>query len=151
MDTSNTHLPVAAWQRSAKRQATAGRTTVDLEDLKQALRATDPAAVLVSPRILRRLLQAEFDVPYLLVQAPHERCYFFDRQVLFRHVEQDERCGEQGNDLGCFVHVIRDAVLMFVACAVLLVLPHLTFRHSIHASMMGSRGCDRKIPRSQES
>src|SRR5205823_4487191 len=95
MDRSNTHLPVAAWHRSAKPQATAGRTTVDLEELKRAVTATDPATVLVSPRILRRLLQAEFDVPYLLVQAPHERCYFFDRQVLFRHVEQDELDLEQ--------------------------------------------------------
>jgi hypothetical protein len=63
---------------------------VDLADLKQAVFAADPAAVLVSPRILRRVLQAEFRVPYLLAQAPHEQCYFFDRQVLFRYVEQDE-------------------------------------------------------------
>jgi len=63
---------------------------VELEELKQAIYVTDPAAVLVSPRILRRVLQSEFNVPYLIMQAPHERCYFFDRQVLFRHVEQDE-------------------------------------------------------------
>jgi hypothetical protein len=63
---------------------------VDLEELKQAVYTADPAAVLVSPRILRRVLQAEFNVPYLLVQVPHERSYFFDRQILFRHVEQDE-------------------------------------------------------------
>ncbi len=63
---------------------------MELDELKQAVYATDPAAVLVAPRILRRLLQEEFKVPYLLVQAPHESCYFFDRQVLFRHVEQDE-------------------------------------------------------------
>ncbi len=63
---------------------------MELDELKQAVYATDPAAVLVAPRILRRLLQEEFKVPHLLVQAPHESCYFFDRQVLFRHVEQDE-------------------------------------------------------------
>ena len=63
---------------------------MELEELKQAVGRTDPAAVLVSPRVLRRILQEEYKVPYLLVQAPHERCYFFDREVLFRHVEQDE-------------------------------------------------------------
>jgi hypothetical protein len=63
---------------------------VEIDELKQAVTATDPAAILVAPRVLRRVLQAEFKVPYLLVQAPHERCYFLDREVLFRHVEQDE-------------------------------------------------------------
>ena len=63
---------------------------MELEQLKQVLYATDPATVLVAPRILRRLLQAEYKVPHLLVQALHQRCYFFDREVLFRHAEQDE-------------------------------------------------------------
>jgi hypothetical protein len=63
---------------------------MELEQLKQVLYTTDLATILVAPRVLRRLLQAEYHVPYLLVQAPHERCYFFDREVLFRHVEQDE-------------------------------------------------------------
>src|SRR5262249_43995904 len=48
------------------------------------------AALLVSPRILRRLLRAEFGGSYLLSDVPHEGCYVFDRDVLFRHVEQDE-------------------------------------------------------------
>jgi hypothetical protein len=63
---------------------------VDLQELKQALAATDPSVVLVAPRILRRVLQKEFRVPYLLVEAPHEQGYAFDRQVLFRWVEQEE-------------------------------------------------------------
>jgi hypothetical protein len=63
---------------------------VELDELKRAIDVTDPAAVLVAPRILRRVLQAEFNVPYLLVHVPHERCYAFDRQVVFRAVEQDE-------------------------------------------------------------
>lgn len=63
---------------------------MQLPELKQALQAADPAALLVPARILRRLLQAEFRVPYLLVHAPHERCYVFDRQMLFDYVEQEE-------------------------------------------------------------
>src|SRR5205823_1667185 len=61
-----------------------------LPPARRALAVSDPAAVLVSPRVLRRIVQAELQVPYLLTQVPHENCYFFDRQVLFRHVEQDE-------------------------------------------------------------
>jgi hypothetical protein len=63
---------------------------VELEELRRAITVTDPAAILVSSRILRRVLQAEFKVPYLLMEVPHERCYFFERSVLFRHVEQEE-------------------------------------------------------------
>jgi hypothetical protein len=63
---------------------------VHLQELKQALAAADPSVVLVAPRILRRVLQKEFRVPYLLVEAPHEHGYAFDRQVLFRWVEQEE-------------------------------------------------------------
>src|SRR5205823_14967301 len=57
-------------------------------ELRQALAVSDPAAVLVSPRVLRRIVQAELQVPYLLTQVPHENCYFFDRQVLFRRSEE---------------------------------------------------------------
>ena len=63
---------------------------MELDELKRAIVATDPAAVLVAPRILRRVLQAQFNVPYMLVHVPHERCYVFDRQVVFQAVEQDE-------------------------------------------------------------
>jgi hypothetical protein len=63
---------------------------VELDELKQVIDATDPSAVLVPPRILRRILQAQFNVPYMLVHVPHQRCYAFDRQVVFQSVEQDE-------------------------------------------------------------
>src|SRR5262249_40963932 len=67
-----------------------GRFAVDLTQLKQAVVATDRAAVLGSQRLLRRVLRAEYGLPYLLFHVPPDRCYFFDRQVLFRHIEQDE-------------------------------------------------------------
>src|SRR5260370_541473 len=66
------------------------KSAVELDELKRVIVSTDPAAVLVAPRILRRVLQAQFNVPYLLVHVPHERCYVFDRQVVFQAVEQDE-------------------------------------------------------------
>jgi hypothetical protein len=63
---------------------------VELDDLRQEIHAVNPAAILVQPRVLRRILQGEFKVPALLMQAPHEQCYCFDRQAIFRYVEQDE-------------------------------------------------------------
>ncbi|GIW82234.1 MAG: hypothetical protein KatS3mg105_4041 [Gemmatales bacterium] len=67
-----------------------GSVAVELEELKQLIQQTDPAVVLVPARIIRRLLQAEFKVPSFLLHAPHEDCFTFERQLIFRHVEQDE-------------------------------------------------------------
>ncbi len=61
-----------------------------LEELTQAVAAADPSVVLVAPRVVRRIIQEEFRVPSMLVEVPHEKGYCFDRQVVFRHVEQDE-------------------------------------------------------------
>src|ERR1700746_3647735 len=58
--------------------------------LQHALRATDPAAVLVSPRVLDRVIQEVYQLPGFLWQVPHRKSCVVDRQVLFRHVEQEE-------------------------------------------------------------
>jgi hypothetical protein len=61
-----------------------------LAELQHALRTADPAAVLVSPRVLDRLIQQVWDLPSLLWDVPHRKVFVVDRHVLFRHVEQDE-------------------------------------------------------------
>ena len=61
-----------------------------LSELQQALRAADPAAVLVSPRVLDRLIQSQHRLSNLFEQVPHNRCYVVERQVLYRYVDQDE-------------------------------------------------------------
>jgi hypothetical protein len=57
-------------------------------DLQRALRAADEAAVLVSPRIIERIIQQIADLPALHWGVPHADCYVVDRQMLFRHAEQ---------------------------------------------------------------
>jgi hypothetical protein len=57
-------------------------------DLQRALRAADEAAVLVSPRILERIIQQIANLPALHWGVPHAKCYVVDRQMLFRHAEQ---------------------------------------------------------------
>src|SRR6267378_2122301 len=61
-----------------------------LAELKDALRQADPAAVLVSQRVLERLIQQERKLPTFLWAVPHRKCYVLDRHILFRHVDQDE-------------------------------------------------------------
>src|SRR5947207_2549506 len=63
---------------------------MNLSELQQELRTADPAAILVSPRVLDRVIRQEHQLGNLLWHVPHRSCYVVDRHVLFRHVEQDE-------------------------------------------------------------
>ena len=70
--------------RSRTREA----RTMTQADLQKALRAIDPAAVLVSSRILERVVRDELQLPTMSWNIPHGKSYVCDRQVLFRHAEQ---------------------------------------------------------------
>ena len=61
-----------------------------LQELKDALRAVDPSAVLVSHRLLARIIQEVHHLPTQFLQVPHHKSLVIDRQELFRYVEQDE-------------------------------------------------------------
>src|SRR3954465_12057608 len=61
-----------------------------LAELQQALRAADPAAVLVAPRVLERVIQQACKLPNLTWKVPHRDCYVVARHVLFRYVDQDD-------------------------------------------------------------
>src|SRR6516164_8759303 len=63
---------------------------VKLQDLKDALRTADPAAVLVAPRILHRVIQEVHRLPSQFLPVPHRKSYVIDRGQLFRHVDQDD-------------------------------------------------------------
>jgi hypothetical protein len=61
-----------------------------LDELKQALLAADPAAVLVPPHLLGRVIRAVHGLSAQTIQVPHRKSCILDRQVLFRHVEPDD-------------------------------------------------------------
>jgi hypothetical protein len=61
-----------------------------LAELQQAIRAADPAAILVPRRVLHRLIQGVCKLPMLTWHVPHAKCFVVDRHVLFRHVDQEE-------------------------------------------------------------
>jgi hypothetical protein len=57
-------------------------------DLQKVLRQADPAAVLVSARILERVIREDCQLPNMHWNVPHAKSYVCDRQLLFRHAEQ---------------------------------------------------------------
>ena len=61
-----------------------------LEELKEALLATDPAAVLVSPHLLARVIREVQHLPAQTISVPHRKSFIIDRGTLFRHVEMDD-------------------------------------------------------------
>ena len=61
-----------------------------LEELSRVLRATDPAAVLVAPAVLARVIQKVTGASWAVWRVPHGHCFLVDRSTLFKHVEQDE-------------------------------------------------------------
>jgi hypothetical protein len=61
-----------------------------LVELQQALRAADPSAVLVAPRVMERIIQRTAKLSNLFIEAPHSHCWVVDRALLYRHVDQDE-------------------------------------------------------------
>jgi hypothetical protein len=61
-----------------------------LDELKEALLATDPAAVLVSPHLLARVIREVQHLPAQTISVPHRKSYIIDRGTLFRHVEMDD-------------------------------------------------------------
>jgi len=61
-----------------------------LAQLQQALHKVTPAAVLVSHPVMDRVIQQVWNLPLVLWEVPHRKSYVVDRQVLFRHIEQDD-------------------------------------------------------------
>jgi hypothetical protein len=59
-------------------------------ELQRLLSAADPAAVLVSSRILERVIHQACNLPGLVWVVPHRNSWVVDRHVLFRYVEQDD-------------------------------------------------------------
>jgi hypothetical protein len=61
-----------------------------LSELQQALKAADPAAVLVPPRVLDRIIQRVGRLTNPFGQVPHRQSLVVSRPILYRHVDPDE-------------------------------------------------------------
>jgi hypothetical protein len=59
-------------------------------EVRRALTEVEPRAFLVLPRVLRRVVKAECELPALTAQIPHRKSWIIDHNPLIRHVELDE-------------------------------------------------------------
>jgi hypothetical protein len=67
-----------------------GPVVAMLEQAIRALREAEPAAFLVQPRVLRRVIKQEWELPALTVQVPHRKSRIISRNTVIRHVDWDE-------------------------------------------------------------
>ncbi len=77
-----------------------------LEELKEALLSADPAAVLVSPHLLTRVIREVHHLPPQTLLVPHRKSFILDRGTLFRLVETDDL------DLGPDRHLPETVILL---------------------------------------
>ncbi len=75
-------------------------------DLQELLRRKDPAAVLVSPQVLDKVIKEKYDLPAFPWAAPHASSCVAPREMLFRYVEQDELDLPAGELLPDPVHLL---------------------------------------------
>jgi hypothetical protein len=61
-----------------------------LDELSRALRETDPAAVLVDPTALARVVQAECGLYWTVWSVPHAHCWVLDRNALLDHINRGD-------------------------------------------------------------
>lgn len=70
-----------------------------IAELQQILRRTEPAALLVPPRILRRVIKRDRGLTGPGLQVPHRKSYVIARERLLRFADPDELGIEPGRDL----------------------------------------------------
>src|ERR1700722_12063884 len=63
---------------------------MNLNDLQKSLRAVEPAAVLVPPRVLENIVKQSWNLSGFYWRVPHRSSFIIDRQTLFRHVDQED-------------------------------------------------------------
>lgn len=68
-------------------------------EVSRALTQVEPAAFVVVPRVLRRVVKQECELPAMTIQVPHRKCWVIDRIPLIKHVDYDELGLKPGDPL----------------------------------------------------
>ncbi len=92
-------------------------TTTDgltVEELQRLLRQTDPAALLVPPRILRRVIKLDRGLSGLGLQVPHHKSYVVTVGELLRVVDRFELGVNAENPLLDYVILLPKPDLAFL-------------------------------------
>ncbi|REK08931.1 MAG: hypothetical protein DWQ37_18870 [Planctomycetota bacterium] len=70
--------------------ATDGAHPLAIAALDDALRAADPAVLVVAPRIVRRVIKHDAGIVTIGLRVPHPKTYTIDRETLLEIVDLDE-------------------------------------------------------------
>src|SRR5438105_1807629 len=63
---------------------------LDLAELRRLLQVAEPAAFLVPPRVLRRVIKHDRKIAFVGLQVPHRKSYVIDRDALLALVTPDD-------------------------------------------------------------
>ncbi len=80
----------------------------DLRELSRLLEATDPAALLVAPRLLRRIIKHDRGLTHLGLQVPHRKSYVIGREALLALASRAELGVSPQRVLPETVHLIAE-------------------------------------------
>src|SRR6476646_7010556 len=72
---------------------------LDAAEVRRLLRAADPAALLVPPRLLRRVIKHDRKLTGLGLQVPHRKSYVIGRDALLALAGRDELGLDPGREL----------------------------------------------------
>ncbi len=78
---------------------TVSPTPLDVRELERLLLATDVAACLVSPRLLRRVIRADRRIVGIAPRVPHAKSYVLARETLLKIAGREELGLAPGRDL----------------------------------------------------
>jgi len=76
------------------------------DELQAALAAAEPAAVLLAPRFLRRIIRRDRELPGLGLHVPHRKCYVIERDRARAMVRADEAAELHRADLPSTVELL---------------------------------------------
>jgi hypothetical protein len=83
-------FPTADKEVDAAAASRASGERITLPELRRAVREADPAAILVLPRILRRVIKQDRRLAGYLYRIPHRKGYVIDREPLLEIVDCEE-------------------------------------------------------------
>src|SRR6184192_2702238 len=75
-------------------------------ELQRLLSSADPAALLVPPRLLRRVIKQDRGVPGIGLQVPHRKTYVVGRDALLAIAARDELGVAAGAELPATVVLV---------------------------------------------
>src|SRR4029077_12969279 len=92
-------LPKGRGEKEFQPMSVTRESNLDAAELARLLRAPDPAALLVPPRLLRRVIKRDRKLTGLGLQVPHRKSYVIGREALLALAPRSELAVEPDREL----------------------------------------------------